>query len=99
MRRYFDWHTIQRSIREQRFGVFASFLVVLVFAIALWSVWQAYSDPLQFPARNLWIADGLIALNLLLAAWTLTRERFASLLLLGATLVFEILVMIFLYQI
>ena len=95
----FDWQAVRTTIREQRFGFFVGYVFAIMFGVIIWWVWDQFSDPEQFPARVLWIADGLILLNLILCAGTLRRERLAGLLLLGATLVFEILLMTFLYQI
>jgi hypothetical protein len=64
-----------------------------------WYVWHQFGADQTLPSRYLWIAHSLALLNLGLSLYTLERESFASALLLGTTLFYELLILIFLYVI
>ncbi len=63
----------------------------------MWLMWLNYADPTIVTRTSVWITTGLIILNCVLALWSLRREAYASYLLLGATIVIELLAISFLY--
>ncbi len=86
-------------IRAQALAFWLTVGAILVASGLNWYVWQTIGEHQLVPAVNLWILYVLVLTNLSLVFWLLPRERFASLLLLGATLVGELLTLVFLLQV
>ena len=88
-----------KTVRQQ--GPWYSLVLAasLVAGVFSFSIWHQFGADRTIPVLYLWVAHGLGLLNLSLSLYTLDREAFASYLLIGTTLLYEIFVLIFLYLI
>lgn len=85
-------------LRTHRF-FWISVTAAILAAIGIRLIWNSFGDHTLISPISVDLALGLVFLNFILAAAALPREPFASSLLVGAALIEEFLVMIFLYQV
>lgn len=86
-----------REYRREAPGLLVAFVIALVLIGGIWAVWQTYADHTIIGSGDVWTVTGMLGLNVFLILWTIRREIFASYLLLGATILLELLVITFLY--
>jgi len=85
-------------LRSHRF-FWVSVTAAILAAIGIRIVWNSFGDHTLISPTSVDLALSLVCLNFILAAAALPREPYASSLLVGAALIEEFLVMIFLYQV
>lgn len=73
--------------------------LALLASLFSWFMWYKFGANQTIPARYLITAHCLALLNVVLSLIALEREPFASSLLAGSTLIYELLIIVFLYLI
>lgn len=76
-----------------------SVIIAIIAAVVLRMIWNSLGDHNLVSQNSVDLAVGLVLLNFILAVIALPREPYASTLLVGAALIEELLVIIFLYQV
>lgn len=104
--RFKSAHRLQNIMRNETFfnfvqhearGFVAGSTAAILLAIAMWYMWQNRTDHTITTISSPATTTALVLLNLALAFWSIRREPFASYLLLGTTIILELLALVFMY--
>ncbi len=90
---------VYRGLKLEGRNYYLLVLLVIIHSFAQTVVWKQFGGTQRIQASNLWSSNGLVLFNLILSIWLLTRERFASYILLWASIVWQVYIIIFLYVI